>query len=144
MSRSTAPASNDTVTLKDIDDRSLLGENTRSEARLEAPPRNHSVLCGFTLPSAHGLIGGCIRAARDILRRNSVRVAGPCGPRALISEPSMDLPQRRHHRARRPRQDTLVDRLLQQSGAYRENQRVVRRAMDSNDLERERGITILA
>src|SRR5450830_2031616 len=39
---------------------------------------------------------------------------------------------------------TLVDRLLQQSGSYRENQRVVERAMDSNDLERERGITILA
>ena len=39
---------------------------------------------------------------------------------------------------------TLVDRLLQQSGAFRENQRVQERAMDSNDLERERGITILA
>src|SRR5487761_2658755 len=39
---------------------------------------------------------------------------------------------------------TLVDRLLQQSGTYRENQRVAERAMDSNDLERERGITILA
>jgi GTP-binding protein len=39
---------------------------------------------------------------------------------------------------------TLVDRLLQQSGAFRENQRVIERAMDSNDLERERGITILA
>jgi GTP-binding protein len=39
---------------------------------------------------------------------------------------------------------TLVDRLLQQSGSFRENQRVVERAMDSNDLERERGITILA
>jgi GTP-binding protein len=39
---------------------------------------------------------------------------------------------------------TLVDRLLQQSGTFRENQRVVERAMDSNDLERERGITILA
>ncbi|MDI3469631.1 MAG: GTP-binding protein TypA/BipA [Pseudolabrys sp.] len=39
---------------------------------------------------------------------------------------------------------TLVDRLLQQSGIYRENQRVVERVMDSNDLERERGITILA
>ena len=36
---------------------------------------------------------------------------------------------------------TLVDRLLQQSGVYRENQRQVERAMDSNDLERERGIT---
>jgi GTP-binding protein len=39
---------------------------------------------------------------------------------------------------------TLVDRLLQQSGTYRDNQRVVERAMDSNDIERERGITILA
>src|SRR5690242_12280959 len=39
---------------------------------------------------------------------------------------------------------TLVDRLLQQSGTFRENQRVAERALDSNDLERERGITILA
>src|SRR5437867_5873800 len=39
---------------------------------------------------------------------------------------------------------TLVDRLLQQAGAFRENQRLVDRAMDSNDLERERGITILS
>ncbi len=39
---------------------------------------------------------------------------------------------------------TLVDRLLQQSGTFRENERVAERAMDSNDLERERGITILA
>ena len=39
---------------------------------------------------------------------------------------------------------TLVDKLLQQSGSFRENQQVQERAMDSNDLERERGITILA
>ena len=39
---------------------------------------------------------------------------------------------------------TLVDRLLQQSGAFRENQRVAERVMDSNDLEKERGITIMA
>jgi GTP-binding protein len=39
---------------------------------------------------------------------------------------------------------TLVDQLLRQSGAFRENQAVMERAMDSNDLERERGITILA
>ena len=39
---------------------------------------------------------------------------------------------------------TLVDRLLQQSGAFRDNQRVVERVMDSNDIEKERGITILA
>lgn len=39
---------------------------------------------------------------------------------------------------------TLVDQLLAQSGAFRANQQVAERAMDSNDLERERGITILA
>jgi GTP-binding protein len=39
---------------------------------------------------------------------------------------------------------TLVDTLLQQSGTFRANQQVAERAMDSNDLERERGITILA
>ena len=39
---------------------------------------------------------------------------------------------------------TLVDQLLRQSGSFRENQVVAERAMDRNDLERERGITILA
>jgi GTP-binding protein len=39
---------------------------------------------------------------------------------------------------------TLVDAMLRQSGIFRENQAVVERVMDSNDLERERGITILA
>ena len=39
---------------------------------------------------------------------------------------------------------TLVDELLKQSGVFRENQEVMERVMDSNDIERERGITILA
>ena len=39
---------------------------------------------------------------------------------------------------------TLVDQLLRQSGAVRQNQAVMERALDSHDLERERGITILA
>ena len=39
---------------------------------------------------------------------------------------------------------TLVDALLRQSGIFRENQEVVDRVMDSNDIERERGITILS
>ena len=39
---------------------------------------------------------------------------------------------------------TLIDELLRQSGVFRDNQAVAERAMDSNDLERERGITILA
>ena len=39
---------------------------------------------------------------------------------------------------------TLVDEMLKQGGAFRENQNVEERVMDSNDIERERGITILA
>src|SRR5437868_12746776 len=39
---------------------------------------------------------------------------------------------------------TLVDAMLRQSGAFRANQQVAERALDSNELERERGITILA
>lgn len=39
---------------------------------------------------------------------------------------------------------TLVDELLKQSGVFRENQEVAERVMDSNDQEKERGITILA
>ena len=39
---------------------------------------------------------------------------------------------------------TLVDKLLQKSGTFRDNEEVAERAMDSNDIERERGITILA
>ena len=39
---------------------------------------------------------------------------------------------------------TLVDAMLKQSGIFRENEQVDERVMDSNDLERERGITILA
>src|SRR6476660_4660814 len=39
---------------------------------------------------------------------------------------------------------TLVDALFKQGGIYRDNQQVAERAMDSNDQERERGITILA
>ena len=39
---------------------------------------------------------------------------------------------------------TLVDQLLKQSDTLRDNEQLVERAMDSNDLERERGITILA
>src|SRR4051812_40546618 len=39
---------------------------------------------------------------------------------------------------------TLVDHMLKQAGTFRENESVAERVMDSNDLERERGITILA
>ena len=39
---------------------------------------------------------------------------------------------------------TLVDAMLKQAGTYRENEQIVERVMDSMDLERERGITIMA
>src|SRR5688572_21469900 len=39
---------------------------------------------------------------------------------------------------------TLVDKMLQQAGTFREHQHITERVMDSNDIERERGITILA
>ena len=39
---------------------------------------------------------------------------------------------------------TLVDQMLKQSGTFRDNEQVAERVMDSNDLERERGITILS
>ena len=39
---------------------------------------------------------------------------------------------------------TLVDQLLRQSGTFRDNQQVAERVMDSNDIEKERGITILS
>ncbi|TAN62707.1 GTP-binding protein, partial [bacterium] len=39
---------------------------------------------------------------------------------------------------------TLVDAMLKQAGIFRANEKIIERVMDSNDLERERGITILA
>jgi small GTP-binding protein len=52
--------------------------------------------------------------------------------------------QYRHHRSCRPWQDDAGGRLLKQSGIFRENQAVAERMLDSMDLERERGITIMA
>jgi GTP-binding protein TypA/BipA len=53
-------------------------------------------------------------------------------------------PKSRHYRPRRPRKTTLVDAMLWQSGIFREHQRVQERVMDNIDLEREKGITIMA
>src|SRR5947199_3466917 len=80
--------------------------------------------------------------------------AGPCGPR-LVSQhlpclcgPILRMVMNLRNLGIIAHVDhgktTLVDRLLQQSGAFRDNQRVAERALDSNDLERERGITILS
>ncbi len=78
-----------------------------------------------------------------ILRRNNSRLAAlPHGDRKTI--PNMKLRNIAIIAHVDHGKTTLVDRLLQGSGAVRTNQRVDERAMDSNDLERERGITILA
>jgi GTP-binding protein len=73
----------------------------------------------------------------------SIRVPGRCRARSFQNSP-MDLRNVAIIAHVDHGKTTLVDRLLQQSGTYRDNQRQVERAMDSNDLERERGITILA
>src|SRR5215472_1873203 len=70
--------------------------------------------------------------------------AGPSGPRTVSSALTMKLRNVAIIAHVDHGKTTLVDRLLQQSGAFRENQRVAERALDSNDLERERGITILS
>src|SRR5262245_2242594 len=90
-------------------------------------------------------------AARSIERR----ARGRFGPIGTMIDPSRSRPGR----SRMPRQDlrniaivahvdhgktTLVDHMLRQTGAFRDNEVVAERVMDSNDLERERGITILA
>src|SRR6266513_2701476 len=81
-------------------------------------------------------------AANHYMHR-SIRVPGRCRARAFQNSP-MDLRNVAIIAHVDHGKTTLVDRLLQQSGTYRDNQRQVERAMDSNDLERERGITILA
>src|SRR5262249_28270529 len=82
-------------------------------------------------------------------RKSGVHFCGICcsGPRLVFSELYL-APMNLRNVAIIAHVDhgktTLVDRLLQQSGTLRENQRVAERALDSNDLESERGITILA
>ena len=63
----------------------------------------------------------------------------------LVSSSQSAAAERRHHRLHVDHgKTTLVDALLHQSGIFRANERVAERAMDNTDLERERGITILA
>ncbi len=83
----------------------------------------------------------CVLALGDYIRAEK---RAHCGPRLVFWISNMNLRNVAIIAHVDHGKTTLVDRLLQQSGSYRENQRVVERAMDSNDLERERGITILA
>src|SRR6187431_2029711 len=82
-----------------------------------------------------------LAASATILRANR---RGPLGPRFHFRTHIMTLRNVAIIAHVDHGKTTLVDRLLQQSGSFRENQKVAERAMDSNDLERERGITILA
>src|SRR5829696_3956983 len=75
---------------------------------------------------------------------NMICLPGPAGRAALLSESPMNLRNIAIIAHVDHGKTTLVDKLLSQSGSFRENQRVAERVMDSNDLERERGITILA
>jgi GTP-binding protein len=83
-----------------------------------------------------------------LLRRNEITAKGPPNPVALTTP----IPKGKIMSLRNIAiiahvdhgKTTLVDQLFRQSGTFRDNQRVEERAMDSNDLEKERGITILA
>ena len=68
----------------------------------------------------------------------------PCGTELPTKDPDMDIRNIAIIAHVDHGKTTLVDELLKQSGVYRDNEATVERAMDSNDIERERGITILA
>jgi GTP-binding protein len=77
-----------------------------------------------------------------------MRRSGPPGPRSTFSSTGIAVSNRIRNIAIIAHVDhgktTLVDQMLRQAGAFRANQQVAERVMDSNPLERERGITILA
>ncbi|KAF1854368.1 hypothetical protein Lal_00008698 [Lupinus albus] len=132
--------------------------NRTARARLRAriPYRQ-----GFLSPAAARFGGGAVRG-RPGGRLAALQRAGPAFdiPRAIICGfPSCNArarenerarfydprpSQHRHHRPRRPRQDYARRPTARQSGTFRENQQIAERVMDSNDIEKERGITILA
>ena len=78
-----------------------------------------------------------------LLRSRALSIS-PASPSALIDSGSMDIRNIAIIAHVDHGKTTLVDQLLKQSGSVRENQHMAERAMDSNDQERERGITILA
>jgi GTP-binding protein len=83
-----------------------------------------------------------------MLRRSTISVKGAAKPGAFRPTPKRQIRMSLRNIAIIAHVDhgktTLVDQLFRQSGTFRDNQRVEERAMDSNDLEKERGITILA
>src|SRR5262249_35625148 len=104
---------------------SPFGDDPRAPAGLRGHRRRSSVIKLLITPVIPGASALCVR------RINPIRAVMNMRNVAIIAHVD-------HGKT------TLVDKLLAQSGTFRENQKVAERAMDSNDLERERGITILA
>jgi small GTP-binding protein len=122
--------------------------------RRAAPPRARRRAGAARLrPRAGAFLGTGHVAAGELI---ATRLLSP--PKSAISSPPAPAPVRFRKPFRMTRQirniaiiahvdhgkTTLVDQLLRQSGTFRANEKVAERVMDSNDLERERGITILA
>ena len=97
--------------------------------------------CGFRRSAVRGLRpcrGSGALPSRSGAAKGTARAGAPA------EEPGMDIRNIAIIAHVDHGKTTLVDALLKQSGTFRENQATVERALDSNDLERERGITILA
>src|SRR5260221_14541662 len=111
-----------------------------SPAACRPPPAERSAACALTKPlamSARDPRPGCANLSRQRGYSKRSVVAAMC--LGFMDIRNIAIIAHVDHG-----KTTLVDQLLKQSGAFRANQQVAERALDSNELERERGITILA
>jgi GTP-binding protein len=86
-------------------------------------------------------MSGASKPQKSLSTRPDARAPGPALARSPASMPMRNLAIIAHVDHGKT---TLVDQLLRQAGTFRENQQIAERALDRNDLEKERGITILA
>src|SRR6185295_13897772 len=111
--------------------------------------RRPSALASAARAGLTGRAGGSAQnvlpAPQRLVRCNIPgRAPSARGANPFLKDPSMDIRNIAIIAHVDHGKTTLVDHLLRQAGAFRENQKVEAQALDSNDLERERGITILA